>query len=184
MVVDFVIYPDQPLRTSFLLGFPDSSVGKESACNTGDPGLIPRLGRSPGEGIGQPLQCSWASLVAQLEKNPPAVWETLVRSLGWENPLEKGKATHSSILAWSLLFWTVLSVGSQRVGHKWVTFTCFQFCTFCCLGCFQQSVLRVRVASDEESTPLCKVMSPFQGDIDYLMQRDEDPARLCKLGQL
>ena len=58
MVVDFVIYPDQPLRTSFLLGFPDSSVGKESACNTGDPGLIPRLGRSPGEGISYPLQYS------------------------------------------------------------------------------------------------------------------------------
>ena len=57
-------------------GFPDSSVGKESICNAGDPGLIPRLGRSAGEGIGYPLQYSWASLVAQLVKNSPAMWET------------------------------------------------------------------------------------------------------------
>ena len=83
-----------------------SSVGKESACNAGDPGLIPGLGRSAGEGIGYPLQYSWASLVAQLVKNLPAMWETWVRSLGWEDPLEKGKATHSSILAWRIP-WTV-----------------------------------------------------------------------------
>jgi len=56
-------------------------------------------GRSSGEGIGYPLQYSWASLVAQLVKNPPAMGETWLRSLGWENPLEKGKATHCSILA-------------------------------------------------------------------------------------
>ena len=59
-------------------GFPDSSVDKEPACNAGDSGLIPGLGRSTGEGIGYPLQYSWASLVAQLIKNPPAVWETWV----------------------------------------------------------------------------------------------------------
>ena len=58
------------------LGFPGGSDGKESACNVGDPGLIPGLGSSPGEGIGYPLQYSWASLVAQLVKNPPAMWET------------------------------------------------------------------------------------------------------------
>ena len=62
--------------------------------------MIPESGRSAGEGIGYPLQYSWASLVAQLVKNPPAMWETWVLSLGWEYPLEKGKATHSSILAW------------------------------------------------------------------------------------
>ena len=56
----------------FLEGFPDSSVGKESACNAGDLGLIPGFGRSTGEGIGYPLQYSWASLVAQLVKNPSA----------------------------------------------------------------------------------------------------------------
>ena len=73
------------------MGFPDSSVGKESACNAGDPGSIPGLGRSAGEGIGYPLQYSWASLVAQLVKNLPAMQETWVRSLGEEDPLEKGK---------------------------------------------------------------------------------------------
>ena len=59
-----------------LLGFPCSSVGKESTCNAGDPGSIPRSGRPTGEGIGYPLQYSWASLVTQLVKNPPAMWET------------------------------------------------------------------------------------------------------------
>ena len=91
--------------------FPDSSVGKESACNAGDPSSIPGLGRSTREGIGYPLQYSWASLVAQLVNNLPAMWETWVRSLGWEDPLEKGKATHSSILAWRMP-WTV------HGGHK------------------------------------------------------------------
>ena len=81
------------------LGFPDSSVGKESTYNAEDPGSIPGLWRSAGEGIGYPLQYSRASLVAELVKNPPAMRETCVWSLGWEVPLEKGKATHSSILA-------------------------------------------------------------------------------------
>ena len=92
-----------------LWGFPDSSVGKESACNAGDPSSIPGSERSTGEGIGYPLQCSWASLVAQLVKNLPAMWETWVRSLGWEDPLEKKKATHSSILAWRIP-WTIQSM--------------------------------------------------------------------------
>ena len=73
--------------------FPHSSVGEESACNAEDPGLIPGLGRSPGEGIGYPFQYSWAFLVAQLVKDLPAMRETWVQSLGWEDPLEKGKAT-------------------------------------------------------------------------------------------
>ena len=95
-------------------GCPDSSVGKESTCNAGDPSFIPGSGRSLGEGIGYPLQYSWLSLVAQLVKNLPVMWETWVRSLGWEDPLEKGKATHSSILD-SRIPWTVQSMGSQRV---------------------------------------------------------------------
>ena len=71
--------------------------------------------------VSYPLQYSWTSLVAQLEKNLPAMWETWVQSLGWEDPLEKGMATHSSILAWRIL-WTeepgeVQSMGSQRVRH-------------------------------------------------------------------
>ena len=83
-------------------GFPDSSVGKESACDAGDPGLIPGLGRSAGDGIGYPLQYSWACLAAQLVKNLPAMQETWLRSLGWEDPLEKGKSTHSSIQSWRI----------------------------------------------------------------------------------
>ena len=85
------------------LGYsPDSSVGKESSCNAGDPGWIPGSGRSTGEGIGYPLQYSWASLMAQLVKNLPAMQETWLRSLGCEDPLEEGTATHSSILACSI----------------------------------------------------------------------------------
>ena len=149
--------------------FPDSSVGKESTYNAGDPSSIPGSGRSTGEGIDYPLQYSWASLVTQLINNPlhcrrpgfnpwvvnipwrrerlptpifwsgefhglshgkstgsqrvghdgvtftsldtfglscgsvvknmPTMQETWIRSLGWENPLEKEMATHSSILA-------------------------------------------------------------------------------------
>ena len=66
-----------------LWGFPGGSAGKESTCNAGNPGSIPRSGRSPGEGIGYPLQYSWASLVAQRVKNMPAMWETWVQSMGW-----------------------------------------------------------------------------------------------------
>ena len=83
------------------MGIPDSSLGKVSTCNTGDPSSISGSGRSTGEGIGYPHQYSWASLVAHLVKNPPAMQETWVRSLGWEDPLEKGIATCSSIL----VFW-------------------------------------------------------------------------------
>ena len=84
------------------MGFPESSVDKESACNTETP--VQFLGQEdpPGEGIDYPLQYSWASLVAQLVKNPLAIWETWVQSLGWEDPLEKGKATNSNILAWRI----------------------------------------------------------------------------------
>ena len=88
------------------MGFPDSSVGKESACNAGDPNSIPESGRSAEEGIGYPLQYSWASLVVKLGKNPPVMREIWVLSLGWEDPLEKGMATQSSILPWRIP-WTV-----------------------------------------------------------------------------
>ena len=89
---------------SFIMywGFPGSSAGKESTCNAGDPGSIPGSGSSPREGIGYPLQYSWASLVAQMVKNRPAMQETWIRSLSWKNPLEEGMATHSSILVWRI----------------------------------------------------------------------------------
>ena len=68
--------------------------------------MIPGSGRSPGEEIGYPLQYSWASVLAQMVKNPPAMQETWVRSLGWEDPLEMGKATNSNILVWRIP-WTI-----------------------------------------------------------------------------
>ena len=67
-------------------------------------------------GLGAHLNPVWTSPVAQLVRNLPAVWETWVHSLGWEDPLQKGKDTHSSILGWRIP-WTVQSMGSQRVGH-------------------------------------------------------------------
>ena len=83
--------------------------------------MIPRSGRSPREELGYPLQYSWAYLVGQMVKNPPAMWETGVQSLGWEDPLEKGMTTPSSILAWRIQ-WSeepggLQSLGSQRAGH-------------------------------------------------------------------
>ena len=128
---------------------------KNLPANAGDLGSIPGLGRSPGEGNGNPLQYSWlensmdrgawwatihgvaksrtrlsdftfklwsrASLVAQRLKRLPGMWETWVRSLGWEDPLEKEIATHSSILAWRIPWreepGRVQSMRSQRVGH-------------------------------------------------------------------
>ena len=98
-------------------GFPDSSVGKESACNAGDPGLIPGSERSAGEGRSHPLWYSWASLVAQLVKNPHAMQDTWIRSLGWEDPLWQGKATHSSILA-QRIPWTKYSSWSCKESDK------------------------------------------------------------------
>ena len=103
-------------------GFPGSSTGKESACNAADPSLTPGSGRSPGEEIGYLLQYSSASFMAQMVKNPPAMWEAWVRTLGWEDPLEEGKAPYSSILAWRIP-WTeepggLQSVGSHRIGHN------------------------------------------------------------------
>ena len=106
LTINLIMY-----RAKSLQGFPDSSVGKESACNAGDPSLILGLGRSAGEGIGYLPQYSSASHVAHLVKNLPAMQETWVQSLHWEDPLEKGRATHSSILAWRI------PKGSQRVGH-------------------------------------------------------------------
>ena len=107
------------MLSRFVMGFLGSSADKEFACNAGDLGSIPGFGSSPGEWIGYPLQYSWASLVAQLVKNPPAIKETLVQFLDWEDPLGEGITTHSSILAW----WTeepgrLQSMRSQRVEHN------------------------------------------------------------------
>ena len=82
--------------------------------------MIPGLERSTGEGIGYLLQSSWASLVTQLVKNPPAMWETWVLFLGWEDPLEKGMATHSTILAWRIP-WVEEPGGLQSMGSQILT---------------------------------------------------------------
>ena len=107
------------------MGFLGGSDSKESVCNAGDPSSIPVSGRSPGERIGYSLQYSWPSLVAQMVKNPPAMWETWVQYLGWEDPLEEGMETHSSILAWRIPLTEeplgLQSVGSQRAGHDLAT---------------------------------------------------------------
>ena len=82
--------------------FLGTSADEEPTCNVGDPSLIPGSESSPAEGIGYPLQYSWASLMAQMVKNPPALQETQVRSLGWEDPLEEGMTTYSSLIAWRI----------------------------------------------------------------------------------
>ena len=97
-------------------GFPDSSVVEESVCSAVNPSSIPGSGRSMGEGIGYPLQYSWASLVGPLLKNPPAMQKTWVPSPGWEDPLEKGKAP--TPVFWPGEFYGLYSSwGSQRVRH-------------------------------------------------------------------
>ena len=107
-------------------GFPGSSVGKESTCNAGDPGSIPGLGRSPGEGIGYPFQYSWASLVIQMVKNLPAMWEIWVQSLGWiepglDNPWRRAWQPNPVFLSgespWTEEPGRLQSMGLQRVGH-------------------------------------------------------------------
>ena len=107
------------------MGFPANLAHKESACNAGDPGSIPGPGRCPGEGIGHWFQYSWASLVAQIVKNLPAMRETWVQSLGWEDPLEEDMQPTTVFLSGESL-WTeepggLQSMGSQRVGHDWAT---------------------------------------------------------------
>ena len=103
---------ESPLRIRWPKGFPGSSAGKESACNEGDPGSIPGSGRSPGEGIGYPLQYSWVSLVAQLVKNLPAMQETWVGSLGWKDSPGGG---HGNPLQYSCL------ENSMNRGSWWAT---------------------------------------------------------------
>ena len=81
-----------------MLSFPDSLVGKESACNAGDPGSIPGLGRFPGEGIGYPLQYPWAYLLAQVVKNSPALQETLVNP--WVGKIPWRKERLPTLVIW------------------------------------------------------------------------------------
>ena len=136
--------------TKSKMGFPHSSVGKEYTCNAGDPGLIPGLGRSPGEGIGYLLQYSWASLVAQLVKNLPAMQETWIQSLFREDyPGEgKGYPLQCSGLE-NLMDCMVHGVAKSRT---WLSDLHFHFqeqnmCVFICDG----------VLEEEETKPQAKV---------------------------
>ena len=108
----------RPVAHKEKVDFPDNSVGKESTYNAGDLSSIPGSGRYTGEGIGYLFQYSWASFVTQLVKNLPGMWETWVRSLGWRDPLEKGKTTHYSILPWKVP-WAIQSMRSQR-NQPWI----------------------------------------------------------------
>ena len=99
--VDLCVCPSSSTAVLITITSLVAQLGKSPPAIEGDLGSVPELGRSPGEGIGYPLH-SWASLVAQTVKNPPAMRETWARSLGWEDPLEEGLMTYSSILAWRI----------------------------------------------------------------------------------
>ena len=124
-----------PVTASLLFWFfvqgnrlPDSSAGKESACNAG---LSLGSGRSSGEGIGYSLQYSWASLVAQMVKTLPAMQETWVWSLGWENPLQRGYRLQYSCLENLMDRWawraTVHGVTKSQIQLSFHTFSTFHF---------------------------------------------------------
>ena len=108
-----------------IFSFYYSSAGKESACNAGDPSSISGSGSSPGEGIGYILQYSWVSLVAQTVKNLPAMWETWVRALVWEDPWRKAwqptPVFPPGESPWIMEPGRLQSIGSQRVRHDWAT---------------------------------------------------------------
>ena len=114
-----------PQQRQLLLGFPHSSVVKASVCNAGDTSLIPGSGRSPGEGIGYPLQYSWASLLVQTLKNLPANAGDL-RDPGWILVLGRSPGGgHGNLLQYSCLenlmdrgTLRAQSMGSQRVRHN------------------------------------------------------------------
>ena len=127
-------------QLAYSLGFPGSSDSKESACNSGDPGLISGSGRSPGEELGYPLQYSWASLVAQMVKNQPAMQETWIQSMGWEDPLEESMANHSTVLAWRISMdreaWQAPVCGVTKSGTLLSTAQ---------LSCCEEQILRLYV---------------------------------------
>ena len=100
-----------------MAGSPGSTAGKESSCSARDPNAIPRSGRCPAEGVGYPLQYSWASLEAQMVNNPPAVRETWVQSLSWEDALEECMATHSYVFLPGESPWTEEPGGLQPMGY-------------------------------------------------------------------
>ena len=146
-----------------IVDFPGSSAGKESACNAGDLGLIPKSGWSPGEGIGCPLQYFWASLVAQMVKKLPAImrhgFDPWVRKI----PLQKGMATHSSRIAWRIPWieepGMLQSKESQKVKHNLATGHQQQQEDWCVLTGYQKLPLPIR-APDSPTARLVPVRAP------------------------
>ena len=118
-----------PFSFAFFFSSFLSSVGKESTCNAEDPGSISVSGRSPGEGSGYPLQYSWVSLVTQLVKNPPTMWEIWVLSMGWEDPLEKGKAIPTLVL-WPGEFHGLYSSRGHKESEMTEQLSLFLFSSF------------------------------------------------------
>ena len=99
------------------MDFPGRSAGKESAYNIEDHCYVPGSGRSPGEEIVCPLQYSWASLVAQTVKNPPAMWETWVKKIPWKRAWQPTPVFLPGESSWTEKRGRLQSIGSQRVGH-------------------------------------------------------------------
>ena len=141
-----------------LMGLPSSSAGKESACSAGYPGWTPGLGRSTGEEIGSPLQYSWASLVAQLVKNLPAMWETSVWSLCWENPWRgngyllqySGLENSMACKVHGIMDWSKTEQFSHLL--KLIIIICIQwflfvFCCCCCCCCFKTMLYQTSVTT-------------------------------------
>ena len=106
---------EKKLKHTYIISYSLIAQLVKITCNAENPSLIPGLGRSPGEGIGYPLQYSWASY-GSAGKESTCNAGNLGSILGWELPLEKGKATHSSVLVWRIP-WAVQSMGSQRARH-------------------------------------------------------------------
>ena len=103
------------------MDFPDSSAGKESTCNAGDPDLILGSGSSPGEGIGYTLQYPWASLVAQMVRNLPAMQETWVGKIPWRRAWQSTPVFLPGESPWTEEPGGLQSMGSQSVRHDWAT---------------------------------------------------------------
>ena len=146
------------------------------------------------------LMKEWASLMARMVKNLPATQETWVQSLGWKDPLEKGMATHSSILAWRIP-WTeepgaLQSVGSQRVGHEWATTTnimnisCYSFCSSILdMGFLVAQMVKNRTAMQETwvrslgwEDPLKKGTTTYSSILAWRIPWTEEAGRLQSMG--
>ena len=159
------------------MGFPHSSVGKESACNAGDRSLIPGLGRSPGEGIGYPLQYSWASLVAQPVKNPPVMWETWVDP--WVGTIPWRRERLPTPVFWPGEFHELYSPWGLKESDttEWLSLSLTLNMSWCYAPCPSRRVIHGRAATDIfqslfSKNSLCNIFSgPPQKVLDTRCER-------------